>query len=99
MSLGNNVVRNGFPCGQLGDYANTAILIDNIVRGSIAGQQLIYFESAGNERNGSFLVCGITFSTISSPATAKNSIAVGAINSNDNSMTGFSSFGPPTTAG
>jgi subtilisin family serine protease len=36
----------------------------------------------------------VTFSTISSPATAKNSIAVGAINSNDNTMTGFSSFGP-----
>jgi hypothetical protein len=92
MSLGNNVVPNGFPCGQLGDYTNTAILIDNIVRGSISGQQLIWFESAGNERTGT-APCG-QFSTISSPATAKNSIVVGAINSNDNSMTGFSSFGP-----
>jgi len=92
MSLGNNVVPNGFPCGQLGDYTNTAILIDNIVRGSIGGQQLIWFESAGNERTGGG-PCG-QFSTISSPATAKNSIVVGAINSNDNSMTGFSSFGP-----
>jgi hypothetical protein len=93
MSLGNNVVRNGLPCAQLGDYTNTAILIDNIVRGSIAGQQLIYFESAGNERGGA-ATCGTTFNTISSPATAKNSIVVGATNSNDNSMTGFSSFGP-----
>jgi len=92
MSLGNNVVLNGFPCGQLGDYANAAILLDQIVRGSIAGQQLIYFESAGNERQGG-APCG-QFSTIGSPATAKNTIAVGAINSNDNSMTGFSSFGP-----
>jgi hypothetical protein len=92
MSLGNNVVTNGFPCGQLGDYANTAILIDNIVTGSINGQRLIYFESAGNERQGG-APCG-QFSTISSPSTAKNSIAVGAINSNDNSITGFTSFGP-----
>lgn len=92
MSLGNNVVPNGFPCGQLGDYTNTAILIDNIVRGSIGAQQLIYFEAAGNERTAG-APCG-QFSTISSPATAKNSIAVGAINSNDNSMTTFSSFGP-----
>jgi hypothetical protein len=92
MSLGNNVVRNGFPCGQLGDYTNTAILLDNIVRGSIAGQQLIYFEAAGNERQLG-APCG-NFSTISSPSTAKNTISVGAINSNDNSITNFTSFGP-----
>ena len=93
MSLGNNVVPNGFPCAQLGDYTGTAILLDNIVRGSISGQQLIYFQSAGNERGGA-ATCGSTFSTISSPATAKNTIVVGAVNSNDNSMTGFSSWGP-----
>jgi hypothetical protein len=92
MSLGNNVVPNGFPCGQLGDYTNTAILLDNIVQGSIAGQQLIYFEAAGNERQLG-ASCG-TFSTISSPSTAKNTISVGAINSNDNSITTFTSFGP-----
>jgi hypothetical protein len=92
MSLGNNVVPNGFPCGQLGDYTNTAILLDNIVQGSIAGQQLIYFEAAGNERQLG-APCG-TFSTISSPSTAKNTISVGAINSNDNSITTFTSFGP-----
>lgn len=92
MSLGNNVVPNGFPCGQLGDYTNTAILIDNIVRGSIANQNLIYFEAAGNERQRG-APCS-NFGTIGSPATAKNSIAVGAINSNDNSITGFTSFGP-----
>jgi len=92
MSLGNNVNSNGFPCALEGDYTNTAILIDNIVRGAISGQQLIFFEAAGNERQGSAR-CG-EFSTIASPATAKNSIAVGAINSNDNSITSFTSFGP-----
>jgi len=93
MSLGNNTGRNGFPCAQLGDYTNTSILIDQIVGGSISGQELIYFESAGNERNQA--CAGTTgFSTISSPAPAKNSIVVGAINSNDNTMTNFSSWGP-----
>ncbi len=94
MSLGNNVVSNGFPCAQLGDYTNTSILIDGIVTGSIGGQRLIYFEAAGNERQSGSPCSSTGFSTIGSPATAKNSIAVGAINSNDNSMTGFSSFGP-----
>jgi subtilisin family serine protease len=92
MSLGNNVVLNNFPCAQLGDYTNTAVLLDNIVRGSISGQQLIYFESAGNERQLG-APCG-QFRTIASPSTAKNTISVGAINSNDNSITGFTSFGP-----
>jgi len=91
MSLGQNVVSNGFACFYHGDYADAAILIDNIVTGSIAATPLIFFESVGNERQLG-APCG-TYNTISSPATAKNSIAVGAINSNDNSMTSFSSWG------
>ena len=96
MSQGNNVVGNGLPCGQLGDYTGTALLMDNIVRGSLSGQQLIFTQSAGNERGTppGRTTCGMGFSTISSPGTAKNPIVVGAINSNDNSMTNFSSHGP-----
>jgi hypothetical protein len=97
MSLGNNVLRfNPAPCGQLGDYSTVSVLIDNIANASISGQRLIYFESAGNERGQGATgpaPCG-QFSTISSPAPAKNSIVVGAINSNDNSLTGFTSLGP-----
>lgn len=92
VSQGNNVVPNGLPCSQLGDYTNVAILLDDIIRGSISGQQLIYFNSAGNERRASG-GCGQS-AVISSPATSKNAIVVGAINSDDNSMTGFSSWGP-----
>ena len=92
MSLGNNVVKNGFTCTLLGDYVNTAILIDNIVKGSINGVKIPYFQSSGNERELG-APCGM-FSTISSPATSKNGIAVGATESNDNSMTPFSSWGP-----
>jgi len=99
MSLGHNAYRWTPPaCSQLGDYSNTAVLIDNIVTGSINNQQLIFLEAVGNERAfnpnlGFSQVCG-NWGTISSPATAKNSIAVGAINSNNNSMTAFSSWGP-----
>ena len=96
MSLGNNVYRfDPPPCGQLGDYSLTAMLVDSIVLGG-AGQNLIYFESAGNERGTGptgTAPCG-QFGTIASPATAKNSIALGALNSNDNSLTGFTSLGP-----
>jgi hypothetical protein len=92
VSQGNNVVPNGFPCAQLGDYTNVAILLDDIIRGSISGQQLIYFNAAGNERRATG-GCGQS-AVISSPATSKNAIVVGAINSDDNSMTGFSSWGP-----
>lgn len=92
MSQGNNTGNNGFPCAQLGDYTNTSILIDQIVAGSL-GQDFIFFQSAGNER-GDACDTVPNYSTISSPAPAKNSIVVGAINSNDNSMTNFSSWGP-----
>jgi hypothetical protein len=87
MSQGHNTTN----CNLLGDYTNTAILLDNIVRGSIAGQQLIYFESAGNERGA--LGCN-QFNSISSPATCKNTVVVGALNSDDNTLAGFSSIGP-----
>jgi hypothetical protein len=97
MSLGNNVVLlNPAPCGQLGDYSGVAVLLDNIVRGTNAGnpsgQQLIYFEAAGNERQGG-APCG-NFGTIGSPATAKNTIAVGNINSDTSTIVGSSSLGP-----
>lgn len=103
MSMGHPVkeldVDGEPPCDLLGDYSQTAILADRIVRGSISGQQLIWFMSAGNERDRSAKhdaseVCG-THGTINSPKTAKNPIAVGAINvDTGGTMTGFSSWGP-----
>jgi subtilisin family serine protease len=98
MSLGNNVVSNNFPCILLGDYTNTAVLIDNIIRGSI-GDELIFFQSAGNDRQlGPFGLPRCQqmdgYFTITSPGTAKNSIVVGAINSDNNSVASFSSWGP-----
>src|SRR6185437_9320858 len=93
MSLNTNVISNGYDCNMLGDYVHTPILIDKIVNGSIGGQKLLFFESVGNERQGNNTRCGQEF-TIGPPASAKDSIAVGAINADDKSITDFTSFGP-----
>ena len=87
-------------CPNLGDYYQAAILIDEIVTGHVDTfnevQHLIFFEAAGNERNLES-ICRTEYPdgyrTISSPATAKNSIAIGAITS-DFSMSPVSSWGP-----
>ncbi|WP_218583550.1 S8 family serine peptidase, partial [Candidatus Nitrosotalea sp. FS] len=93
MSLNTNIISNGYDCKMLGDYVHTPVLIDKIVNGTIGGQRLLFFESVGNERQGSNSHCGQA-STISPPASAKDSIAVGAINADNKSITGFTSFGP-----
>ncbi len=95
-SLALNVVRNNLPCLLLGDYTFTSRLLDAIVVGSL-GRPLPVVWAAGNERivsvsNGQY-ICG-EYGSISPPAAAKNAIVVGAVNSNDDSMTSFSSWGP-----
>ncbi len=99
-SIGTNTETNGFPCEIQGDYGVTAVLIDTIVRGD--GSNPMFTEpfriiwSNGNERQGS--TCDIEgfgdFYSTAPPACAKNHITVGALNSNDDSMTSFSSWGP-----
>lgn len=90
-SIGTNVAPNGYPCEWEGDYGATSMLIDAIVRGSLGSPMRIVW-SNGNERGSGR--CGVTFHTTAPPANAKNHITVGAINSNDASMTTFSSWGP-----
>ncbi len=90
-SIGTNTARNGFPCDITGDYGVTAMLIDAIVTGSLGSPMRIVWAN-GNER--SILRCGNLYYTTAPPAGAKNHIAVGAINANDDSMTSFSSWGP-----
>jgi hypothetical protein len=92
MSIGNNIVENNFSCDSLGDYSNTAILIDNIVYGNNNFLKIPLFKSIGNElmKNAP---CG-TYHTITTPATSKNSISVGAINSDDHNIYINSSWGP-----
>lgn len=101
-SLSSNVASNGFPCHWMGNYGVTDVLIDTIVRGD--GSHPLFtrpFRSvwaAGNERQVSrcFGVEGFPapYHSVSPPACAKNHITVGAVNSNDDSITFFTSFGP-----
>ncbi|MFK7758891.1 MAG: S8 family serine peptidase [Phycisphaerales bacterium] len=90
-SIGSNVAQNGYDCNWHGDYGITSGVIDNVIRGSL-GDQISVFWAAGNERgNGR---CGTSYGTTAPPGNNKNSISIGALNSNDDSMTSFSSWGP-----
>ncbi len=91
-SIGTNTAPNGFPCEWEGDYGVTDTLIDELVRGSAGAPHRVVW-AAGNERSGSAR-CGNSYRTTAPPANAKNHLTVGALNSNDDSMTSFSSWGP-----
>lgn len=94
-SIGTNTEINGFSCSIQGDYGVTDALIDAIVRGSLGAPFRVVW-AAGNERQGSR--CDVEgfgdYYSIAPPSGAKNHICVGAINSNNDSMTSFSSWGP-----
>lgn len=91
-SIGSNTAPNGFPCDWEGNYGVTGALIDEIVRGSL-GEPFRVVWANGNERSG-FGACGSTYLTTAPPACAKNHITVGALNSDDDSVTSFTSWGP-----
>jgi hypothetical protein len=94
-SIGSNVESNGFDCTWQGDYGVTAALIDAIVGGSL-GKPFRIVWANGNERQGSS--CNVEgygeYYSTAPPAGAKNHITVGALNSNNDAMTYFSSWGP-----
>ena len=80
----------------LGNYFTSCATLDNTVRGELSAPIVIVW-SAGNQRGTSSKYCGSigwTFNTVSPYGTAKNLITVGAINSNNSTMTSFSSWGP-----
>ncbi len=96
-SIGTNTSSNGYPCEWEGDYGVTDTVIDAIVRGSLSsGEPFRIVWANGNERQSSrcFNPPGNPYHTTAPPACAKNHITVGALNSNNDTMTGFSSFGP-----
>ena len=94
-SIGSNVEANGFDCAWQGDYGVTDALIDAIVGGTLGAPFRVVW-AGGNERSGSR--CDVEgfgdYYSIAPPSGAKNHITVGALNSNDDSMTTFSSWGP-----
>ncbi len=86
-------------CGiDLGDYDSFTQSYDNITRGmhSSGNRTVLVVFSAGNERTKTN--CNqstkLTNTTTGPGGTAKNVITVGSVNSNDNSMTSYSSWGP-----
>lgn len=90
-SIGTNTAPNGYPCEWTGDYGVTSNLIDSVVRGDL-GAPIRVLWANGNERQTSR--CGEFYNTTAPPACAKNHITVGALNSNDDSVTSFTSWGP-----
>lgn len=90
-SIGSNVSQNGFPCSYEGDYGLTAATIDAVIGGSL-GDGIVIFWAAGNERGSGF--CGTQYNTTPPPSNNKNAISVGALNSNNDSVTNFTSWGP-----
>ena len=92
-SIGSNISQLGsIFCDKEGDYERTAQLIDGII-GEAFGRITIVWAN-GNERGNNDGACGNAYYTTAPPATAKNSITVGAVNKEDQSMTPFSSWGP-----
>ncbi len=90
-SIGSNIAQNFFDCAYEGDYGVCSTVIDSIVGGSLGDPFRIVW-AGGNERgNGR---CGTGFETVPPPSTAKNHCSVGALNSNDDSITSFTSWGP-----
>ena len=94
-SIGTNTA-SYWDCSITGQYGITSQVIDTIVRGD--GSDPDFDEpfrvvwSNGNERQTTR--CGAEYFTTAPPSGAKNHITVGALNSNNDSMTSFSSWGP-----
>ena len=86
-------------CDLFGDYMSDSSEYDDIVTGKY-GKRIVVVFAAGNDRNDGD--CGmsstppyVNYSNITPPGgTAKNVITVGAANSDDDSMTDFSDWGP-----
>ncbi len=82
-------------CYFYGDYDGYAPEFDAVVAGYF-GKRIPIIVAAGNERNDGD--CAIAarsgYASVPPPGTAKNVITVGAINTNNSSMTTFSGYGP-----
>ncbi|MFH1278533.1 MAG: S8 family serine peptidase [Candidatus Eisenbacteria bacterium] len=82
-------------CYFYGDYDGYAPEFDAVVAGYF-GKRIPIVVAAGNERNDGD--CGIAarsgYACVPPPGTAKNVITVGAVNTNNSSMTTFSGYGP-----
>jgi subtilisin family serine protease len=94
-SIGTNTCWNFFPCNITGDYGVTSALIDSIVGGSLGAPFRVVWAN-GNERSCTYCPGEHQngYHSTAPPACAKNHLTVGALNSNDDSQTDFTSWGP-----
>ncbi|MFC1708837.1 S8 family serine peptidase [Candidatus Omnitrophota bacterium] len=90
IELSQNSWGYGVSSSLYGYYGYDAPEYDDIVTGFFYGKRISVVFAAGNERDD---IPG-DYDCIGPPSTAKNIICVGAINSDDDSMTVFSSWGP-----
>ncbi|MBI2971699.1 MAG: S8 family serine peptidase [Candidatus Aenigmarchaeota archaeon] len=97
-SWGYSTQANG--CGIMGDYTAFSAAYDNIIHGnqSVTSRTMTIVFAAGNDRSTNSAYCGSqghTYNTTTGPGgTAKNTITVGAVDSDTSAMTSFSSWGP-----
>ncbi|MCA1554196.1 MAG: S8 family serine peptidase, partial [Chloroflexi bacterium] len=76
----------------LGNYSSVARDYDTFINAGLNGKRIPVTFAAGNLQGG---IGGCTgYGTITPPGTAKNVVTVSATNSNDDTMTSFSSWGP-----
>jgi hypothetical protein len=99
ISLGQAVNEAQLPCKFHGDYKETSQTLDKFVQGYNGLNPIIITKSAGNDGNNPNGCQGghdypAPFGTLTSPASAKNPIVVGSIDSDTNTISSFSSFGP-----
>ena len=81
-------------CDIYGDYDFLAPDLDSLVVGA-SGRRIPIIFSAGNERDdGDCPLLEGSYGCLNPPKAAKNLIVVGATNSDDDTMTPFSSWGP-----
>jgi len=81
-------------CYKYGDYSNNEEIYDDVVRGRYNKTMVIVF-AVGNERDNTD--CNLPsnpYDSIPTPATGKNMITVGAVYSDQDVSTCFSSWGP-----
>lgn len=97
-SWGYEISRLMRNCYLYGSYTYDAPEYDDIVTGRF-GKRIVVVFAAGNERADcdcrmSCTPPYVNYHNVGPPSTAKNIISVGATNSDDDSMTTFSSWGP-----
>jgi len=98
-SIGTNVANNNFDCTWYGNYGTVAAILDSIVRGNSAVtnfQPLRITWAAGNERGNTRCtnIFGTVYGSLGPPSCAKNTMVIGSVNSDNDLISSFSSWGP-----